>query len=51
MSNSRSPVRKLCQLCGRYYHDIGGHVRYAHNASITDLEADGKWKNERNPEE
>jgi len=50
LSNPRSTVRKLCQLCGKYYHDIGGHVRYMHDASITDLEADGLWINERNPE-
>ncbi|HYT44308.1 MAG TPA: hypothetical protein VEP90_18405 [Methylomirabilota bacterium] len=50
-SHSGRSIRALCQLCGRYYYGISSHVRKIHHANITDLEAEGKWVNERFPEQ
>jgi len=43
--------RIMCQLCGVFVSRISNHVLRIHKTTITDLEAEGKWKNERFPEE
>ena len=44
-------VRMKCQFCGKYTLELSHHVRNVHHTTITDAIVEGKWKNERNPED
>lgn len=38
--------RRICQTCGRAVIQLSNHVNMVHKTSITELIAEGKWKNE-----
>lgn len=41
-----STERRVCQSCGAMVMQLANHVKGVHKTTITDLIAEGKWKNE-----